>query len=135
MWHVLEHVHDLRDYVNNIYRILKPHGAVFIAVPNINSPDAKTYGPDWAALDVPRHLWHFKHKDIHRLADQFGFRVERIMGMPMDAFYVSMLSEKYRKSGLGFVKGLWNGLRSNLSSASGKNSSSLVYVLKSKDAG
>ena len=34
MWHVLEHVHDLHSYLNQLKKLLKPNGFIFIAVPN-----------------------------------------------------------------------------------------------------
>lgn len=59
LWHVIEHVHDLYPYLHQIKKILKPEGLVFVAVPNYTSFDAIKYGANWAAYDVPRHLYHF----------------------------------------------------------------------------
>ncbi|MEO7801686.1 MAG: class I SAM-dependent methyltransferase, partial [Ginsengibacter sp.] len=53
MWHVLEHVHDLHDYITQIHKLLKPGGMAFIAVPNYTSSDAAHYQAEWAAYDVP----------------------------------------------------------------------------------
>jgi 2-polyprenyl-3-methyl-5-hydroxy-6-metoxy-1,4-benzoquinol methylase/rubredoxin len=57
MWHVLEHVHDLHNYVERLKEVLKPGGRIFIAVPNYLSFDAAVYKGIWAAYDVPRHLY------------------------------------------------------------------------------
>lgn len=43
MWHVLEHVYNLNDDFNEIVRILKKGGFMFIAVPNLKSFDANYY--------------------------------------------------------------------------------------------
>src|SRR6056297_1374060 len=59
MWHVLEHVHDLQETVAKIESLLADNGILVIAVPNIESHDAKLYRKDWVALDTPRHLYHF----------------------------------------------------------------------------
>ncbi|MBU0489938.1 MAG: class I SAM-dependent methyltransferase [Bacteroidetes bacterium] len=131
MWHVLEHVHELKTRMETVRRILNPGGTVIIAVPNAESPDAQYYTEKWAAYDVPRHIYHFSKKDITRLVETFGFDVVGIKPMKFDSYYVSMLSEKIKGNKLGFVKGMFIGLQSNLK-ASGKqpNHSSLIYVLK-----
>ena len=56
MWHVLEHVHELHNYIKKIKELLKPGGKLFIAVPNYTCYDEKIYKEFWAAYDVPRHL-------------------------------------------------------------------------------
>ena len=37
MWSVLEHIYDPRTFLNNLQKILKPNGLVFILVPNLKS--------------------------------------------------------------------------------------------------
>lgn len=96
MWHVLEHVYNLREDLQRISEILNNNGKLFIAVPNMNSFDARYYRNYWAAFDVPRHLYHFKQNDIARILLDFGFDLKKIIPMKYDAYYVSMLSEKYR---------------------------------------
>ena len=59
MWHVLEHVHDLHNYLYQLKKLLKTSGKLFIAVPNYTCYDEKVYKEFWAAYDVPRHLYHF----------------------------------------------------------------------------
>ena len=43
MWHVLEHVHQLHEYIDQIKRVLKPGGVALIALPNYTSKDAEEY--------------------------------------------------------------------------------------------
>jgi hypothetical protein len=53
--------------------------------------------------------------------------------MPFDAFYVSMLSEKYRKSAFPFIKGLITGSEAWIVSLAKKDrSSSMIYVFRKK---
>ena len=108
MWHVLEHVYNLRQDLQRISEILNSNGKLFIAVPNMNSFDARYYRNYWAAFDVPRHLYHFKQADISRLLLDFGLDLKKVIPMKYDAYYVSMLSEKYRShiSLLGVPVGL-----------------------------
>lgn len=132
MWHVLEHVYHLNKRIETLKRILKDSGAIFIAVPNCSSYDAKKYGKYWAAYDLPRHLYHFTPKDINSLMDKHGLHVKSILPMRFDSFYVSMLSEKYRNGKSNIIKGFWSGLISNIKASGKKEYSSQIYVIVKK---
>ncbi len=130
MWHVLEHVYDLDNQIKWIKNHLHPDGVVFIAVPNFECLDAQYYKTDWAAFDVPRHLYHFSKKSIRSLFGKKGMKVIDIVPMKFDAYYVSLLSEKYKTGSMNFIKAFWMGLRSNLSAKRTGAYSSLIYVIK-----
>ena len=131
LWHVLEHLQQLNIMGDKFYRWLKDEGALLIAVPNHLSTDARHYGAEWAAWDVPRHLWHFTPDTMKRFAEKHGFKIIKIIPMPLDGFYVSMLSEQYMKHKMSFLRGFWNGLKAWVSAWFHKErSSSLIYVLK-----
>ena len=69
--------------------------------------------------------------DIKKLFEQNLFEVENILPMKLDAFYVSMLSEKYK--GGNMLSGVWQGLRSNIQAARKKGThSSQIYIIKHK---
>ncbi|TKK67222.1 class I SAM-dependent methyltransferase [Ilyomonas limi] len=131
MWHVLEHVHDLRGYLQNCERILKENGTLIIAVPNYTSLDANIYQAFWAAYDVPRHLYHFSPQSMQKLLQQHGFTISQYVPMLFDSFYISMLSEQY-KTGKSRLPGAFiNGLRSNMNAiGNAAKYSSVIYVVK-----
>jgi hypothetical protein len=110
--------------------LVKPNGTIIIAVPNFNSYDAKHYGAFWAAYDVPRHLWHFSKTSIKLLFEKEGMKLEKVLPMKFDAFYVSLLSEKYKNGKMNFVKAFFVGLRSNAKAKSNFEFSSHIYVIK-----
>lgn len=131
MWHVLEHVPNLREVLGAHHRRLNPAGILIVAVPNPHSYDAKTYQSYWAAYDVPRHLWHFTQQDIAQLAAQTGFELVGKKGMLLDALYISMLSAKYQKTSM--ARGVIVGLLSNLKAAFKQTPfSSQIYILRKK---
>jgi 2-polyprenyl-3-methyl-5-hydroxy-6-metoxy-1,4-benzoquinol methylase len=134
MWHVLEHVEELNTRVQQIQRLLKEDGLLILALPNCSSFDARHYKQFWAGYDVPRHLWHFTPDTISKLLNKSGFEVFSTLPMYFDAFYVSMLSEKYRQNGLGFINGMMIGLISNLKAAFSRKHiySSQIYLIKKK---
>jgi ubiquinone/menaquinone biosynthesis C-methylase UbiE len=130
MWHVLEHVPNLNEYISILKKILKPDGVLVVAVPNHKSYDATHYKEFWAAYDVPRHLWHFSRLSIDKLFQLANMKVTKILPMKFDSFYVSLLSEKYKTGKSNFLKAFLIGLRSNLKARSSKEYSSLIYVIK-----
>lgn len=130
LWHVLEHVPNLEEYIQILNKLLKPNGVLVIAVPNYNSYDARYYGAFWAAFDVPRHLWHFNKASISKLVSKASMTVAKIKPMYFDAFYVSLLSEKHKNGKMNVVTGFFIGLLSNIKSLYTKEASSLIYVVK-----
>ncbi len=130
LWHVLEHVPNLEDYILKLKSLLKPNGVLVIAVPNFKSYDAQYYKEHWAAFDVPRHLWHFSKKSIHKLFLKEQMQVVKILPMKFDSFYVSLLSEKYKTSKSNFLKAFYVGFKSNLKATYSKEYSSLIYIIK-----
>lgn len=132
LWHVLEHLPNLDEQISTIVSLLKADGTLIIAVPNFKSFDAKHYGTYWAGYDVPRHLWHFSKSAMTKLFDKQGMEVTAIRPMWFDAFYVSMLSEKYKGNKLYLISAFFVGLWSNVKACFTKEHSSLIYILKRK---
>ncbi|HSD14370.1 MAG TPA: class I SAM-dependent methyltransferase [Flavobacterium sp.] len=130
MWHVLEHVPDLENYIFELKRLLKPDGTLLIAVPNYKSFDAQYYGKFWAAYDVPRHLWHFSKISIEKLFANQNMKLVKVLPMVFDSFYVSLLSEKYKTGKMNFISGFLIGLQSNLKAKRNFEYSSHIYVIK-----
>ncbi|TBX71191.1 class I SAM-dependent methyltransferase [Flavobacterium silvisoli] len=132
MWHVLEHVPNLEEYISELKRLIKPNGTIIIAVPNFKSFDAAFYGKYWAAFDVPRHLWHFSKTTISKLFAEHEMNVTRVLPMKFDSFYVSLLSEKYKTGKMNFIRAFFVGWKSNLSGKRTKEYSSHIYIIKNQ---
>jgi 2-polyprenyl-3-methyl-5-hydroxy-6-metoxy-1,4-benzoquinol methylase len=130
LWHVLEHIHGLDKRMHELNRLLTSQGSIVIAVPNCRSLDAEIYKEHWAAYDVPRHLYHFTPDTMRRLVHNYGMKIVEILPMKFDAFYVSMLSEKYRTGKTNYPRAFLNGLKSNSATKKETTSySSLIYVI------
>ncbi|RMG81033.1 MAG: class I SAM-dependent methyltransferase [Bacteroidetes bacterium] len=130
LWHVLEHVYHIDKTIDLLVEKLEKNGLLIIAVPNPDSFDAKYYQKFWAAYDVPRHLYHFTPDVILNYFLAKNLQIETILPMYFDAFYVSMLSEKYKGGNL--LKAGLVGLRSNLNALLSKKPefSSQIYVFR-----
>lgn len=137
LWHVLEHVHQLHQYIMHFKILLKEKGKLFVAVPNYTSYDAEVYKQFWAGYDVPRHLYHFSPGSMKLLMEKHGLKIEDVKPMWFDSFYVSLLSSKYKNTPLtervgktNWISAAWQGLRSNLYALGDiKKCSSLIYII------
>lgn len=134
LWHVLEHVPQLNEILIQLKARLSKGGTIFIAVPNIKSFDSRHYGPQWAGLDAPRHLWHFSQENMIRLLKNHDLKWIHTHPMKLDAYYVSLLSEKYRShnrlSISAVYKAIRSGLKSNMRARRSTEYSSLIYVAR-----
>jgi 2-polyprenyl-3-methyl-5-hydroxy-6-metoxy-1,4-benzoquinol methylase len=130
LWHVLEHVHDLHSYLQQLAKLVKRGGRIFIAVPNYTAYDAAVYQGAWAAYDVPRHLYHFSPTAMGTLLAQHDLQLQASQPMWYDSVYISMLSEKYKNGKGNALKALCTGLISNFKAFVDKSRcSSLIYVI------
>ena len=130
LWHVLEHFHDPYSYAAEINRLLRPGGVCLCALPNCSSFDANHYGKYWAAYDVPRHLWHFTPETFRLFSEKTGFHITETKPLPLDVFYISILSEKNKGTKFHFLTGMIKGtLFAFRSLFNIGRSSSLIYFL------
>jgi len=131
LWHALEHFHDPFRYISEIYRLLKPGAVCVVALPNCNSYDANHYKRFWAAWDVPRHLWHFQPSTFRIFSEKSGFILENLKILPLDVFYISLLSERYKGSSMAFFKAISKAVIFSFRSLFNKErSSSVIYLLR-----
>jgi 2-polyprenyl-3-methyl-5-hydroxy-6-metoxy-1,4-benzoquinol methylase len=86
---VLEHTRDPRRFLTRAFEVLRPGGALFVAVPNHRSTlfwaaDVLARIPPLAAtasrLYVPNHYWYFTPATLSRLVAEVGFRVVAVHG-------------------------------------------------------
>lgn len=133
LWHVLEHVTHLQETLEALSHHLNQNGTMFIAVPNLKSSDAQHYQNQWAAYDVPRHLWHFSKESMRNLLANHNLHLEGVLPMPLDAYYVCLLSEKYRSQKQNIATmatAALQGWKSNQSAKRTGEYSSLIYIVR-----
>ncbi len=128
LWHVLEHIHDLDDTIQKLHSLLKDDGVLVVAVPIADSWDAIKYKENWAALDVPRHLYHFTQSSIEKLFSKFGMKITSVHPLKFDSYYISLLSEKTPI--FKYFAALINGWYSNYRAKRTLNYSSLIFFIQ-----
>ena len=70
---VLEHTFSPRVTLRSVHEVLRPGGALVLAVPNYGSLQMRMLGRYSSALDPPRHLYQFERGTLQRYLDETGF--------------------------------------------------------------
>lgn len=73
--HVIEHVQNLDTTMQEINRIMKKGGNIYVVVPCISHVKARLSGKNWKYLGPPGHLWYFTTKSLRLLLEKHGFVV------------------------------------------------------------
>ncbi|MBO6658331.1 MAG: class I SAM-dependent methyltransferase [Pseudomonadales bacterium] len=71
--HSFEHVSDPHRYLDEIFRILKPHGRLYLGLPNSASLQHRIFGVYWYLLGIPFHTVSYNPQNIRMLLDRRGF--------------------------------------------------------------
>ena len=83
---------------------------------------------------MPRHLWHFSRASISELFKKENLKLVKTLPMIFDAYYVSLLSEKYKSGFMNPFKAFWIGFKSNRKAKLSQEYSSHIYILKSDNS-
>lgn len=75
---VVEHLPSPTAALRRVASLLRDEGYLFLATPNYDSLDRKTFGEFWHGFQVPRHLNLFDTKTLPRLLDAAGFEIRRL---------------------------------------------------------
>lgn len=73
--HVLEHVRQTGQLLEEIKRILKKDGILRVQVPNSQSLTRVIFGKYWMGLEVPRHIYVFSKNNLSAYFDKMGFTI------------------------------------------------------------
>jgi SAM-dependent methyltransferase len=76
--HSFEHMPNPVEVLDDIYRILRPGGKLFIGVPNIASIPYRIFGKYWWYLGVPVHTYNYTVPTISTLMRRSGFVIETV---------------------------------------------------------
>ena len=97
MNHVIEHVADPIDVLNECKRLLKDDGIILIATPNSKSLGSKIFESTWVHWDPPRHLFVFSAETLSICAERSGLRILDVRTNINDAGLIYRASSVIRR--------------------------------------
>ena len=83
--HVIEHVTQPLDFLDQIRSCLRPMGNVLLRTPNIASLPARINGVSWQWFGAPTHLFLFSPASIRRALERTGFKLIQLWTRRGDA--------------------------------------------------
>ena len=72
---VLEHVNRPREFLRHVSRLLRPGGATYLIVPNVDSLACRVLHDRAATFDGRNHLLYFSPRTLRDLLEREGFEV------------------------------------------------------------
>jgi SAM-dependent methyltransferase len=75
--HSFEHIGNPHEVLNEIHRILKPDGKLFIGVPNFDSFNSRLFKKYWWYLCPPVHTFNYSVSNLKKMLENHGFEVEK----------------------------------------------------------
>ena len=98
IWHVLEHLDDPFETLDEIARVTRRGGLLAVAVPNFSSWQCKLFKSAWFHLDLPRHLYHFDVRSLSQALTARGYSL------------TSTSTCSFEQNVYGFIQSLMNKL-------------------------
>jgi SAM-dependent methyltransferase len=74
---VFEHLYDPAPYLEELRRVLKPGGVLFLSVPNYGGLAAKLKGARWDMMSPVGHVRYFDRRTLGKFLADHGFVLER----------------------------------------------------------
>lgn len=71
--HVIEHVHNPREFLSGILKNLKPGGTLWLATPNAGGFGRRWFRSSWRGFEPPRHMVLFSLRTLRILLIRAGF--------------------------------------------------------------
>jgi len=78
MNHSLEHIDNPNEVLDEIHRIIKPTGKLFIGVPNIDGLYSKLFKRYWWYLCAPVHPFNYSIGTLTQMLQKHKFKVKRV---------------------------------------------------------
>jgi SAM-dependent methyltransferase len=79
MHHTFEHMPDPKRTFSDAAARLRQGRMLLLRIPVIDRYAWRHYGVNWLSLDAPRHFYLHSEKSIALLAEEAGFKIERVV--------------------------------------------------------
>lgn len=92
--HVIEHVHNPRTLLSQIFELLRINGTIWLATPNVKSLGHRRFGRSWRGLEPPRHVTVFSAVALEAMLVEAGFSDIRFRRRGRGANYILRASRE-----------------------------------------
>lgn len=104
---VIEHVPDIHETFSAVSKILKPNGSLIMSTPNANGWGAKLFGKRWINWHAPYHQQFLSKKSIELLAEQYNFKVQKIVTITRSEWIVYQILHLINYPQIGNASSFW----------------------------
>lgn len=70
---VIEHINNPEEVINNISRLLRKDGLLYITTPNFSSLERRILGPQWGMIGYPEHISYYSPGPLDLLLRKRGY--------------------------------------------------------------
>lgn len=95
--HVIEHVKNPKRTINQLFKLLKPKGILYIETPNINSHLFKAEKEKYTFLLPPEHLWLFSIKSFFHIIPS-NLSIIQINTVSQPEHLMGIIKNKFKKN-------------------------------------
>ncbi len=99
MNHVIEHVYDPNELLQECLRVLKPGGRLIVITPNVGSQGHKVFQESWLHLDPPRHFQLFSLETLKNSVERAGLLIDCLHTTARSARGIWVTSKLIRRDG------------------------------------
>ena len=93
---VIEHLSYPSSEIDNITKVLRPKGLLYLTTPNFSSLERAICGPRWKIINYPEHLIYFTPKTLHTLLKSKGLQKIKILTHNID--FNNVLKHRFSKA-------------------------------------
>lgn len=95
--HVLEHVKNPKRTINQLFKLLKPKGILYIEIPNVNSHQFYAEKENYTFLLPPEHLWLFSLKSFFHIIPS-NLSIIQVNTISQPEHLMGIIKNKFKKN-------------------------------------